>query len=386
MRFALSPKSVVMISIATILASCAREHDSGGYADLKIDSGWFVGEGGAGDHTIPGVMWLGNCTATAVSDNTLVTAGHCVNHGADASGKLAQKICIKSGTMAKDKCSDALYVPSRWDNGELFRQDVAVAIFPRGTFTRYFEVNDKEISIGEQILLVGYSDHNNATPSKGSKRWGYNKVSSFEEETVIISEHGGTGANVAVSPGDSGGPLFDKQCKLTGVASRMSEQGSKISLHTNLADTDNNAWFKSLREKGAEFCGMAGAKAEFCKAEGRASPKQVSNAAGQPEFPCTETGAPASGATVADAFMALDANDALHVSLPATTDKVWICADKDLASCTADEHGTSFEKTIGERRIYKTKALATTLKKLVVIARDASGKELSRSSADLTAK
>jgi V8-like Glu-specific endopeptidase len=361
-------------------------------SSVKIDSGWFVGNGGDGDHTIPAVMYLGNCTSTAVSDNTLVTAGHCVDHGADADGRLAQSICIRSGSMALDKCSEAVYIQQAWDESEAFRYDVAVAIFPRGTFTRYFEVNDATTRVGDPFMLVGYSQANLPGGAEHSKRWGYNRIAGFDEQTVIVSTYAGSQRAVAVSPGDSGGPLFSKSCKLTGVASRMAEGGIKQSLHTNLTDPENRAWLKSLRAKGAEFCGLSGARAEHCAAEGRAAPRETSTAAsGQDAFPCTESSSKGGGsegdggkAVPGAVYLALDAKDRLHVSVPGNAAKVLVCADKDLDQCEADELETSFEKRLGKRRVYEIAApLADDVSQIVVVARTASGDDVARLAAQL---
>ncbi len=373
-------------------AACSSQHARSG-AELKIDSGWFVGEGGTGDHNVPAVMWLGMCTSTAVSDNTLLFAGHCVGQGGTADGKMSNHICIQSGTMAKDACAETVWVPPSWNASENFHQDLAVAIFKRGTFKRYFEINEGSVKVGDKVFLVGYSQANLDRQDKGSKRWGFNTIAEFDDENVIVSRYGSSADNVAVSPGDSGGPLF-KDCKVSGIASRMDEGGQKTSLHTNVTDKDNIAWFKTLRAQGAEFCGLADAKAGFCDTAARAEPRPAAGAAGgQPVFPCSETGNAGAGPTAppkAEIFAGLDLTDGLHVSVPSDADKVFVCYDKAPAACTTEEIPVTLERTAGDRRILKTAAALTlgaaSPRRMAVVAKDKNGRDLAVLAADLKAR
>lgn len=387
--------AIPLLLLTTFAASACSARKDYSDADLKIDAGWHVGEGGTNDHTIPGVMFIGMCTSTAVSDNTLLFAGHCLGEAlfqGDGRGKMPNRICIESGTLSKGACAESVWVPPSWDQYRDFHQDVAVAIFKRGTFKRYFEVNDEgSIKVGDKMVLVGYSQHNLDAGAKDSKRWGFNTISSFDGEDVIITQYGGNGLKVAVSPGDSGGPIF-KDCKVSGVASRMDEQAyPKRGLHTNTTNRDNVAWLKSLRKEGAEFCGYADSKKEFCDESVRAQPRDVADdGQGQPAFPCSETGTPSTGPATSEIFLALDASDGLHVSAPMDTDKVFVCYDKVSAACLTEEIPMSFERATSDRRILKSGsplAIGSNLpRRMVVVAKDKNGRNLGSLAVDLSGR
>lgn len=349
----------LVVAVALPLA-CSTEHRVES-ASLKIDAGWFVGEGGELDNSIPAVMRIesnvGSCTSTAVSDNTLLTAGHCVGRTVDEQGRVTTEICIKSGTMAEGKCSTEVYAPRAWTSYEDFRLDIAVVIFPRNTFKSWFEVATTDVKIGDELFLVGYSERNMTEQGKGSKRWGFNSVSSFTEQSVIVTRYRGTAsAGVGVSPGDSGGPMF-RGCKVIGVASRMDfPGGGKIGLHTNTTDRDNRAWLETMREKGGELCGLPGAKAAMCEGGlGVPAPGAETAPGAQPAFPCT-TGSPAMPPPARDVFFALDEANYLYASVPTGGQDVAVCTGHDPAACKANKLTMSFHRDLAGRKVYKTAA------------------------------
>jgi hypothetical protein len=295
--------------------------------------------------------------------------------------------CIGSGTLSKGACSESVWVPPTWNESQDFHLDIAVAIYKRGTFKRYFEVNEAPVKTGDKIFLVGYSQYNLQDQSKGAKRWGYSSIAEFDEQNVIISQYGNSGNAVAVSPGDSGGPLM-KDCKVSGVASRMSNEGTKISLHTNITDPDSIKWLKSLRAQGAEFCGLSDSKGEFCDTKNRAEPRQVpaagSNA--QPIFPCTEQGSAGGAQATGSVYLGLDSYDKLHVSVPTDADKVFVCFDKAPSACTADENTLTYVRTAGDRKILSLASPIAGAKRVAVVAKDKNGNNLATLAADVKAK
>lgn len=362
----------------------------------KIDSGWFVGDAGLSDTSIPAVfqiqMLLGNgyvglCTATAVSDTTLVTAGHCITKDvAIAAGRVGQRVCLNSGSL-KGTCSNESYVPSRWGRTNDFRQDVAVVLFPKGTFKYAFPLAQTEPRPGDEVLMVGYSNENLSRRDKGSKRWGRNEIEALDGDHAILSEYGGDGNHVAVSQGDSGGPLF-VGCKLAGVASR--EGGRNESYHTNLLDSANLSWFRSLSAKGAEFCGLEGTQSGTCLALNLAAarPGSSGNADGarQPLFPCTDSGATALGR----AYLAIDENDGWHLSVPKEAASAGVCAGSDIATCKTPQVAGRLEKTLDNIAVFALSKAPTLDKEAtntyVLVAFDAQNKLLAQSVLSLKAK
>jgi V8-like Glu-specific endopeptidase len=234
----------------------------------------------------------GACTGTAVSSNTAVTAAHCLYDRGDqvdkTTGKISGKQYCISNAIYKDLCSSELYVSALYPKLEQSGgrgTDLGWVVFPEGTFKYYFPVNAGTLSIGDEILMVGYSEEKLADKSNGSKRFGWNKVSSFQTtaRSDIFTSYVSKFENVAVSPGDSGGPLM-KECLISGVASRMTEETNKKSIHTNLTHPDNAVLLKS-GIGGAYFCGLSGSDPARCPTEAMYVPKPGVNKTSR-DFPC----------------------------------------------------------------------------------------------------
>jgi hypothetical protein len=201
------------------------------------------------------------CTATMVSDNTLITAAHCIDNFRQRNdGSIAGRVCIQTGAL-RGVCSTDVHFPREYNQPGGLRNafDIAVAIFPQGSFKQYHEVETIRPNVGEPIMLTGYSGFVNGRNigAGPTKRWGYTRISNFLSDITIVSQGNRTVNGVAVSPGDSGGPAFH-QCKLFGVASRMSLGSVKQSLHTNVTYPGVSQWMKGLESKGAYFCGFSG--------------------------------------------------------------------------------------------------------------------------------
>ena len=334
-------------------------------SEAKIDSGIYIGA--TSTNKVPAVVWIGNCTATAVSDNTLVTAAHCVEQmGIDESGKVNGQICVQSGA-ARGKCSDSLWMPAEYmspPSANLkYKWDVAVGVFPRGTFANFFPVQTTAAAVGQEAVLVGYSDDNQTEEGKGSKRWGRNRVDELRGGVTIITSYLGSSDGVAVSPGDSGGPLF-VGCKLTGVASRMSEgESGKISLHTNLTIAENSSWLGALEQKGGYICGVSGADSQRCASNGLAAltsnPAQENN--GSAGFPC----APGTSTTLPPSLMS-DLGAALYsqsggvgllLAMENAVSDLNICVSDSPNVCGSNTFTASFLKSMGGRAVLLSNAM-----------------------------
>jgi hypothetical protein len=145
-----------------------------------------------------------------------------------------------------------------------------------------------------EVVMVGFAPLSAGQTKLDTKRWGYNSIAGVDRESSIVSVYGKSAHAVAVSPGDSGGPMFS-DCKVIGVASRMvvfeSESDSssrKISLHTNITTQQNLSWLRTLqREEGAHICGLSGVDNSLCRSS-RLLSKQETLAQGRQveEIPC----------------------------------------------------------------------------------------------------
>lgn len=221
----------------------------------------------------------GSCTATIVSQNTVVTAAHCLN-------RQGSNLCVDSGDYEQSKlgrrlCTSNTLIHPKYRSAMGY--DLAVAVFSDMPFKDFSPVrlntdpaNNVSVQAGEDILLVGYSPFSHDDRSNGTKHWGLNNVrrtlnSRGERDTIQLVE-GNDPSGVGISGGDSGGPMFDSECRLIGVASRSSSREEavpgSVGFHTNLTHSGNSEWLVSLvKENGAQFCGVAGTDESYCQSQ-----------------------------------------------------------------------------------------------------------------------
>jgi V8-like Glu-specific endopeptidase len=266
----------------------------------KIDSGESINQ--SSQNKVEGVFHTftkkagtssgGACSGTAVSTNTAITAAHCLYDRGDQvdknTGKISGKQYCISNAIYKDVCSSELYVPTiypRLEQSGGRGTDLGWVVFPEGTFKYFFPMNAGTLSVGDNIVMVGYSEEKLADKGNGSKRFGWNQVTSFQTaaRSDIFTRYDSRFENVAVSPGDSGGPLIHN-CLVSGVASRMTEESNKKSIHTNLTHPDNAALLKS-GIGGAYFCGLSGSDPTHCPQEAMYAPKPGVGKTSR-DFPC----------------------------------------------------------------------------------------------------
>lgn len=291
-------------AIIVILIGCSSQ------SRLDIDSGNLIKPDAA--NTIKGVVQiltdtggqgLSSCTATLVSATTLVTAAHCVHddgqYADPTTGKVNVNLCIRSG--ANDGlCTREVFLPAQYTRktADHMGYDVAVAVFPVGSFKTYhYLLTTTSISVSDlrsqRVTAVGYSKENVRTdPRLGSKQWGDLDLRSLNtlELDTFISRWGQSNQAVSVSSGDSGGPLF-ASCQLTGIASREGKIGgnpaNEISYHTNLTHPLVQAFLKGV--EGAVYCDASQAGSVACPRASAQLPvlEKRFEADGTEQFPCS---------------------------------------------------------------------------------------------------
>lgn len=355
-----------------------------GNGNLKIDSGTSITA--QSKNRAPAVHWLGNCTGTAVSHNTLLYAGHCTGGGIPqgTTGLIQGKVCINKNLANPDNpsvgaCSTSLFVHPGYAS-EDFRFDVAIGVFPDNTFKNYFPVQTQMPARGDKVILVGYSSQNLPDSSNGSKRWGFNTFSRADSDQALISEYGGSAARVAVSPGDSGGPLF-YDCKVVGVASRMATSGSKISLHTNMTLSDTQSWMRELvKSGGANICGLPGTDQAHCQAAALGGwDKDLRDKNQTQDFPCApssqsgqQDGLPANPISV---LLSAASSGGLDISVGTTRLEgvsAAICAGK--GRCAGPETQLSLTQRNAQSLVFgPARWSAVPGQEMTVLIRDASG-------------
>jgi len=350
MRRPFSFLTIIVLGFTLAISACNPTLVS----DTKIDSGRHITP--KDEDTVPGVAWIGGCTATIVSDSTLITAAHCIGD---------QQICATNKVL-KNVCTNQVFVHPKFSNGSL-ANDVAVAIFKPGSFKYYFNVKSDDVKKNDPIFLVGYSKEN-CTPEKcseenGSKRWGRNKVGDLEN-AVIESFYGKNADSAVVSRGDSGGPQFSNQCSIQGVTSFMSNfpgaedynpNKPKMAGHTNLTVAPVLSWIRGLEQKGAYYCGLTGNDPQRCNSEGLAVriADGLPSATGEERFPCSPAEQAGYGELTGHLFARLDPKSAdsgmpkMNLAVPRDAETVTICENSsDFQACLADTaNQTSFPAT-----------------------------------------
>ena len=285
------PELLSFVTMIGVLASvgCLRPRPQIG-SQLEIDKGTYI-TFWSRNKAKPVIEILG-CTATIVSTNTIITAAHCVGSVTDSrfgGANVYYQACIDTKEY-KSQCTNKIHVPTEFiirdkdgvDTGKRnFKYDVAVLVFEGSPFKAFFKLRDSSVEKGMEIIMVGYSEKEMMENKSSSKRWGNNTVSQVDaQENTIVSQLGG---GVAISPGDSGGPLF-RDCQLAGVASRMLvEKESKTSLHTNILVPVLRKFLLATAEKGANICGLMVKDEKFCPADQQYKTLEKVK---EGEFPC----------------------------------------------------------------------------------------------------
>lgn len=138
----------------------------------------------------PAMGWIGNCTATAVAPNAIVTAAHCQNNGAviyfqhRQSAKSYRAVCTRHPQYnAQTLYND--FVLCKLDQN-----------LPEGSILA--TLADFTPSAGSKVLLNGYGQ-----PNPRVHFWGYSQIRSFSGQDLITC---GNPSNLG--PGDSGGGLL----------------------------------------------------------------------------------------------------------------------------------------------------------------------------------
>lgn len=208
-------------------------------------------------YNLSGSSWY-TCTGTFISDNTMVTAAHCMPLSGEASDLYADSNkLLPSQDTAPGRRATKIFFPSQCGpspmNGgkracENVGDDVAIVIFPDRTASHWLPVASAPMPLKTQVTIVGYGETNldispSATPTNGNllrKKFGYNQLTKApaglarlnagiggdsDTNTYTIvgwrrdGEAAARGANTAVpAQGDSGGPLIAKDAVI-GVSS-----------------------------------------------------------------------------------------------------------------------------------------------------------------------
>jgi trypsin len=256
-----------MLSIAVcaaIIGGCkSRTYQS---TRLKVVSGKPIA-----DDSIPAVIQIEvqvkhnafyGCTATWVSDSTVLTAAHCVMEA----GGNASKISISRGT-GKGLKSTRYYVHKSYLSNQAYGRDIAILEFPKKSSSVFIPMALTQAKPGDDLTIIGFGkfDHNIGT-SGGQKRIGTNKVRSIDsygriefEGLISPTDKTGTGENVTNSQGDSGGPMIINN-RVVGVSSSVdgipTPQGKLRGFYESVREPSIESWLVQLAKSGVYMIGF----------------------------------------------------------------------------------------------------------------------------------
>jgi V8-like Glu-specific endopeptidase len=192
------------------------------------------------------------CTGSFVGPNTLLTASHCVRAGSKVFVKRYETTSIK-----------VIEHPESTD--EVEPNDLAIVMFADNTATKWTRLSAQPPKRGDEVQMIGYGSCTTWDGADtGTRRcMGKNKISSFSDDDMIRTARS---AGVAVSPGDSGGPMFNGDETIVGVAS--GGYAGSSSLHVNVFLPANVKFLQdTVRRHGAIICGLEGFNHPACNTQ-----------------------------------------------------------------------------------------------------------------------
>jgi secreted trypsin-like serine protease len=201
------------------------------------------------------------CSATWISDRTVLTAAHCIE-GADSSpGKVSVVRGTGKGLRALKAISHPTYRPNSGSG-----HDIAILVFKEQSSQFYIPVALTQAQAGDPLTIVGFGkfDHLNGK-SGGTKRMGTNKVSAIDYQgrvdfvgLVSPINNEGTGESVTNSQGDSGGPMIIKS-RVQGVSSSVSKgaNNKNVGHYESVRAPAISDWLTKLAAKGVYILGFS---------------------------------------------------------------------------------------------------------------------------------
>lgn len=175
----------------------------------------------------------GLCTGVFISDNVLMTAGHCV-----VEGIRGFTVVSKIEPFASERPFSSQIVrhpsfpPGGLNYGSYFA-DVALAIFPNGTAPKEMiaKLATTPPRAGDHVRFAGYGQYTykpGGNTDEGIRRYGENKVAWVDEgangifkiEGIPFADgRPGEDFDAATAPGDSGAPLYNDAEEIIGTVS-----------------------------------------------------------------------------------------------------------------------------------------------------------------------
>ena len=267
MRHSTSKTLMLFLTMAPIytFSVTACKHRDENESRVKVVNGRALKES-----DFPAVIQIGyelgggasaTCSATWISDRTVLTAAHCIE-GADRS---PNKVSIVRGTGKGLRALKAISHPTYRPNSGI-GHDIAVLVFKEQSSEFYIPVALKQAQAGDPLTIIGFGkfDHLNGR-SGGTKRMGTNKVSAIDYQgrvdfvgLVSPINNEGTGESVTNSQGDSGGPMIIKS-RVQGVSSSVSKgaNNKNVGHYESVRAPAISEWLTKLAASGVYILGFS---------------------------------------------------------------------------------------------------------------------------------
>ena len=185
-------------------------------------------------------VYIGNCTATVVGPEVILTAGHCRSSGTSVS-------FVKDRVKHSGKC---VRHPDYSRNGWLNNDWSLCKVSPRVELDVYGTISSVALEVGDEVTMQGYGKGSN-----GKLNVGYAKIKTKNYMDYI------TKGSVYLGGGDSGGALFSKITDLVkgpfpivGVNSR----GGGNQSYFNISSLERSqTFFRDYAKKNSvDICGV----------------------------------------------------------------------------------------------------------------------------------
>ena len=198
---------------------------------------------------------IGNCTATLISWQTVLTAAHCVcpsdtsSIGCDKRRRftLVDVFTAQVPFIRQNIGIDGtVYVHPDFGKAGWLRKDFALIVLDRPVFEVAkvtpitSAVSSNTVKVGEQLTLVGFGPTGGSCTQNSGKQKLSLTVSAVGLDGIKFNHKG-----LHACPGDSGGPAINNQGVVVGVASWSNFTNSS----TYRPVYENAAWIDSLKDK-----------------------------------------------------------------------------------------------------------------------------------------
>lgn len=189
---------------------------------------------------LPVSVYIGNCTATIVGPEVLLTAGHCRGNGSDVSFSV-------NNTRYTGKC---VRHPD-YDRGGYTNNDWSLCKFaPKISLPVYAYISARTLKVGDMVTMQGYGAGSNGRLNVGDA-----DIKTVNNQDYI------TKGRVYLGGGDSGGGLFAQvkdlkngPFEIVGINSRG---GGNTSLFNITGLERSQTWFKNYAStQRVDVCGV----------------------------------------------------------------------------------------------------------------------------------